>query len=83
MYSKIIAINLIRIGHLARCRIELIPKQTNTYQITLIAQEGQGGDEDVLEDGIGRPMIFRSVSEAMRMAQSLGFADDSIERKVS
>lgn len=79
MYSRELALNLIKIGHLKKCRIQSIPQHVKAYQIVLIAQEGQGSGEELLEDERGRPAAFLSISEAKRVALSLGLVDGSIE----
>lgn len=79
MYSREFAFNLIKIGHLKKCRIQTMPQHVKAYQIDLIAQDGQGGGEELLEDERGRPAAFLSVSEARRVAVSLGLAEDNIE----
>lgn len=56
-----------------------MPQHDNAYQMVLITQEGQGGDENLLEDERGRPAAFLTVSEAKRVAMSLGFTEDSIK----
>lgn len=79
MYSSVVALNMVRIGHLCKCRIELIPNRTGAYQLVLVAQPGQGGEETLLEDGTGNVAVFQNLQDAQSKAKGLRFSAKQIE----
>lgn len=73
------ALNLVRHGHLVKCRVEPASDHSNCYHLVLIAKDGQGGEESFLEDGSRRKALFASKSDARFKAVKLGFNDNQIE----
>lgn len=71
MYTRVVALNMVRIGHLYKCRIEPLSNQTRAYQLVLVAQPGQGGEETILEDGTRKASVFLSLQDAQNRAKSL------------
>ena len=79
MYTSVVALNVARIGHLYRCRIEPLANHTSAYKLVLVAQSGQGGEETILEDGTGRVAVFLGLQDAQSKAKSLRFSEKQIE----
>lgn len=75
VHTEVMALNMIRIGHLVDCTIQ---REVDEWIVVTRARDGQGGDRTAITDEVGRVKRFFAFQDALQCARASGFEEHLI-----